>query len=105
MNNTTPSNERRQHARYPVSTGLEFHHGPTKRQVPARSVDISDTGMLMYVPITTPVRTGQAVCVNMGGVGAMSAANGPVQATIVRVDRSKMTSSGCLGVGLSFAAA
>jgi hypothetical protein len=105
MNNETSSKERRQHARYPMSTGLQFHHGPSKREVPARSVDVSETGMMMYVPATTPVRTGQSVYVNMAGIGSTATNRGPVQATIVRVDRAEMTSKGYLGIGLRFAAA
>jgi len=88
-----------------MATGLQFHHGPSRRQVPARSVDVSESGMLMYVPATTPVRTGQAVYVNMAGVGPMASSREPLQATIVRVDRADMTSKGYLGVGLRFAAA
>jgi c-di-GMP-binding flagellar brake protein YcgR len=106
MQNMTKENERRQHARYPMATGIQFHHGPSKREVPARSVDVSETGMLMYVPATTPVRAGQSVYVNMTTLGSKSSANaGPVHATIVRVDRGAMTSKGYLGIGLRFAAA
>jgi hypothetical protein len=106
MNDSVTDTERRQHARYPMSTGIQFHHGPSKREVPARSVDVSQTGMLMYIPATTPVRAGQAVYVNMAGVGGRSAVGGgPVQATIVRVDRADMTSKGYLGIGVRFAAA
>ncbi|MDP6637216.1 MAG: PilZ domain-containing protein [Phycisphaerae bacterium] len=106
MNNSDTSNERRQDTRYPMATSLQFHHGPSKREVPARSVDVSDSGMLMYVPATTPVRAGQSVYVNMAGISGRSAATaGPVQATIVRVDRADMTSKGYLGVGVRFAAA
>jgi len=61
--------------------------------------------MLMYVPATTPVRTGQAVYVNMAGIGSSAMSKSPVQATIVRVDRAEMTSKGYLGIGLRFAAA
>jgi hypothetical protein len=89
-----------------MSTGLQFHHGPTKREVPGRSVDVSDSGMLMYVPALTPVKVGQAVYVNMSNIGSRQAAgSGPVQATIVRVDRNQMTSKGYLGIGVRFAAA
>jgi c-di-GMP-binding flagellar brake protein YcgR len=88
-----------------MSTGIQFHHGPSKRQVSARSVDISETGMLMYIPATTPVRAGQSVYVNMAGLTGRSAQPGQVQATVVRVDRSDMTSKGYLGIGVKFAAA
>lgn len=106
MNDSIISDERRQHSRYPMSTSLQFRHGPTKREVPARSVDLSETGMLMYVPATTPVRAGQAVYVNLAEIGGkLISGKGPVQATIVRVDRTEMTSKGYLGIGVRFAAA
>ncbi|MBL7219398.1 MAG: PilZ domain-containing protein [Phycisphaerae bacterium] len=89
-----------------MSTSLQFHHGPSKREVPARSVDISENGMLMYVPAITPVRAGQAVYVDLANIGGRPARGiGPVQATIVRVDRAEMTSKGYLGIGIRFAAA
>jgi len=89
-----------------MSTSLQFHHGPSKREVPARAVDVSESGMLMYVPAITPVRAGQAVYVNLTSIGGRRAAGtGPVQATIVRVDRAEMTSKGYLGIGIRFAAA
>ena len=106
MNDSTTCNERRQHARYPMSTSLQLHHGPSKREVPARSIDVSESGILMYVPATTPVRAGQAVYVNLAGVrGKPMAGARPVQGTIVRVDREQMTSKGYLGIGIRFAAA
>ena len=106
MNDSTDSNERRRHARYPMSTSLQFHHGPSKREVPARTVDVSESGMLMYVPVTAPVRAGQAVYVDLAGIGGRQVTGvGPVQATIVRVDREQMTSKGYLGIGVRFAAA
>lgn len=106
MNDSMTSDERRQHIRYPMSTGLQFHHGPSKREVPARAVDLSESGMMMYVPATTPVRAGQAIYVNMAGIGGKPmTGTTPVQATIVRVDRQQMTSKGYLGVGVRFAAA
>ena len=106
MNDSTTCNERRRHARYPMSTSLQFHHGPLKRDIPGRSVDVSESGMLMYVPVTTPVRAGQAVYVNLAGIGGKPVTGAsPVQATIVRVDRAQMTSKGYLGIGIRFAAA
>ena len=106
MNDSIASNDRRRHARYPMSTSLQFHHGPSRREIPGRSVDVSESGMLMYVPVTSPVRAGQAVYVNLAGIGGKPVADtGPVQATIVRVDREQMTSKGYLGIGIRFAAA
>jgi hypothetical protein len=106
MGDSTSDNDRRRHARYPMSTSLQFHHGPSRRDIPGRSVDVSESGMLMYVPLTTPVRTGQAVYVHLAGIRGKPASNtGPVHATIVRVDREQMTSKGFLGIGIRFAAA
>jgi len=63
--------------------------------------------MLMYVPATTPVRAGQPISLNVGAISGREFGRvgaGPIQATIVRVDRGKMTASGHVGIGVKFAA-
>ena len=99
------SANRRRHVRYPLATTVQFHHGPSGRDYPARSVDTSAGGLLMYVPVGTPVAPGQAIRLQLGshsrpelaGVGA-----GPIEATVVRVDRQKVLSLGYLPVGVRF---
>lgn len=105
MGSTAPP-ERRKHQRYPLATSVEFHHGPSQRSFPARCVDISAGGMLMYVPAATPVQPGHPVQVTIGSVSRPEFAGlseRPVDATIVRVDRQALLSAGHLAVGLRFA--
>ena len=64
----TASVERRQTRRYPVASNLRFVHQPSERRLPARSIDISDGGMLMYVPATTPVKEGHMLMVTFSDV-------------------------------------
>lgn len=103
-----PSVDRRQHRRYPLSTTVAFYHGPSQRDFPGRSVDISTGGMLMYVPAATPVQPGQPIRLTIGGGGRPEFAvpsDKPVDATIVRVDRHKLLSMGHIAVGVKFALA
>ncbi len=100
--------DRRQYQRFPLATSVQFHHGPTQREIPARSMDVSANGMLMSVPPNTPVHAGQAVKLNMSQFPLRSlnhVANGSVSATVVRVDRGCLTSEGQLLIGVRFAAA
>ena len=100
--------DRRRHPRHPLATTVEFFHGPSRRKYPARSVDISDGGMLMYIPVGVPVAQGQPIQVTIGSHGRPELAelsNRPLDATVVRVDRRKMLDLGHLPVGIRFAAA
>lgn len=102
------SSDRRVHPRYPLATSVEFYHGPSQRDFPARCANISVSGLKMYVPASTPVREGQPIRVSVGGVRRpefSSLGAGPVQATIVRVDRRAMIQEGDMAVGVRFAQA
>ena len=108
MSMMPPDDERRAHPRYPLATSAEFYHGPTQRDFPARCVNISEGGMLMYVPAHTPVQPGHPVRVGVGGINRPEFAPlgaAPVDATIVRVDRRKLIREGHLAVGVRFAEA
>ena len=99
------SSDRRRHARHPLATTVQFYHGPSRRQFPARSVDISHGGMLMYVPASVPVTPGQAIQLTIGSHGRPELAelsNRPLNATVVRVDRRKLMDLGHLPVGVRF---
>ena len=103
-----PSTERRAHPRYPLATSVQFFHGPSQRDFPARCVNISQGGLLMYVPARTPVQPGQPLrlCVSAVGRPEFAPFDGkPVDATIVRVDRRKFIEEGHLAVGVRFAQA
>jgi len=97
--------DRRRHVRYPMATTVQFYHGPSRREFPARTVDISSGGLLMYIPASVPVAPGQPIRLTIGchnrpelaGLG-----DHPLDATIVRVDRHKMLSLGHLPVGVRF---
>ena len=104
----TESTEKRVHPRYPLATNVEFFHGPSQRQFPARCSNISLGGLKMYVPVATPVRAGQPIRLAISGLRRPEFARlgtGPVHATIVRVDRQAMIDEGDLVVGVRFAQA
>ena len=100
-----PSADRRQSPRHPLATTVEMFHGTSQRANPARSVDISEVGMLLYVPVAVPVDLGQSIRVTIGseprpelhGLGLQ-----PRDATIVRVDRKGMLRVGYIPVGVRF---
>jgi hypothetical protein len=61
--------------------------------------------MLLYLPVAAPVATGQAVQITLGRHGRAefaSLSDRPIPATVVRVDRGRMTDIGYLPVGLQF---
>ena len=99
------NSERRKHPRHPLATTVQFFHGPSRREYPARSVDISRGGMLLYVPASVPVTRGQGIRLRIGSHGRPELAelsNKPLDATVVRVDRRKMIDLGHLPVGVRF---
>lgn len=97
--------ERRKHARHPLCMGLRFHHPQSQREFPGRTVDISQSGLLMYVPARTPLKVGDALELNLGSMPrpeyATLGAN-PVQATVVRVARETLLATGQIAVGVKF---
>ena len=103
-----PIKERRVSPRYQLAAGAQFFHGPSGRNLPGRCVDISRSGLLMYVPASAPVQAGQPIRLTLGAIdmaelAGLSAA--PIEGTIVRVDRGKLLSEGHLAVGVRFAQA
>ncbi len=100
--------ERRINPRYQLATGVRFLHGPSRRDFPARCVDISKSGLMMYVPAAVPVKPGQTVRLTLGGIDAQQLAGlsgTPIEGTIVRVDRQALLAGGHLAVGVRFAQA
>ncbi len=99
------SAERRKHPRYPLATTVQFYHCPSRREFPARSLDISDGGVLLYVPAAVPVAPGQPIQLKLGAHSRPEFArlsDRPLEATIVRVDRCRMLNDGHLPVGVRF---
>lgn len=84
---------------------IQFYHGQSMREYPARTVNISNGGMLMYVPISAPVAPGHTIRINLGSQSRpeFSGLGGePCDATIVRVERKEITDVGYLPVGVRF---
>jgi c-di-GMP-binding flagellar brake protein YcgR len=109
---SVPSTDRRHYKRLAMSTLVRLHHVPSDREYPARSVDVSDGGMLMYVPAIAPLALGHRIriCAGSSGNGEgpgrfeadLPLAAQPVNGTIVRVDRGKLASIGQILVGVKF---
>jgi c-di-GMP-binding flagellar brake protein YcgR len=103
-----PVKERRVSPRYQLAAGVQFFHGPSGRNLPARCVDISRGGLLMYVPAASPVQPGQTIRLTLGAISLPKLAGlsgAPIGGTIVRVDRRALLAEGCLAVGVRFAQA
>jgi hypothetical protein len=103
----TANSERRQHNRIPRVVTLQLRHQPSDRDIPARTLDISDGGMLMCVPATAPVAVGQPVRIqaSQDTLPRLPVRTGPcdsdgLEAKIVRVDRNALLTSGQLQIGI-----
>ncbi len=98
------SSDRRRHLRVPLSAKVTLYHVPSKRTFPARSVDISESGMLMYVPAGTPVSLGQEVELTIEPrVTAQAAPAAQLRhGKVVRVDRPLMLKTAHLPVAVQF---
>jgi hypothetical protein len=100
-----PKTERRAHERFAQAAAAQLHHDPSGRDFPGRCIDVSQGGLRMYIPAATPVRPGQLVQLTLSGVTEPALAglgDKPLRATIVRVDRRDMPSTGQLAVGVKF---
>lgn len=86
--------------------GIQFYHGPSQREFPGRTVNVSRTGTLMQVPATTPLRVGQTIRLNVSVIPHPQFGDfhqDPIDATIVRVDRGSLIATGQVAVGIRFA--
>jgi len=100
-----PSSDRRQFVRYPLAATVQFYHCASRREFPARSIDMSRGGILVYVPAGTPVAPGQPIQLKLDVHGRPEfgrLSDSPLDGTVVRVDRAKMLSDGHLPVGIRF---
>ena len=101
----SPTAERRQHVRYPLAMSVYFQHVPSGREFPARCVDISAGGLLLYVPAAVPVRAGHAVTLTLEGIKnpLFTDLSGRVlHAQVVGVDRRALTTMGHLAMRMKF---
>ena len=100
-----PSVDRRAYPRHPLASGVQVHHGPSGRQFAARCQDVSGGGMLLYVPAVMPVKTGDSVRVAVDQVDRPDFADlgdGPIAASVARVDRTRLLDVGQVAMGVRF---
>ena len=99
------STERRAHRRYPLATSISFFHDQSQRNFPGRCIDVSDGGMMMYIPATSPIQAGQAIRLAVGSIDRPEFAElgeKTVDATVVRVDRHSLLTFGHIAVSVKF---
>jgi hypothetical protein len=104
--------ERRAHPRLEVLAGVRFYHPASDRRIPGRTANVSRGGLWMFVPPQTPLRAGQSLQIlelpplspEPGGPAAKSTPLAqPLEAVVIRVDRSQLASAGQIGVAVRFA--
>ena len=103
----TPMINRRRHVRHPQPASLEFEHLTSGECYVGRCVDLSEGGLLMYVPARVPIQVNQVVQLTPKGAGLPEfPGNGeaPIEATVVRVDRHSLLTMGHVAVGVRFKA-
>lgn len=73
----------------------------------ARTVNICKGGVLMSLPMTTPIRNGHVVEINFPRTEALAKRKGGFSriktGKVVRVDRENLTTAGTIGVAVQFA--
>lgn len=104
----TSSAERRAHPRRDVWAAVRFYHPSSGRQLPARSLNVSRGGMWMHVPADAPLREGETIRLEelpgpQGGRYTPAEGQPPLEATVLRVDRRELLTSGRVAVGVQFA--
>jgi c-di-GMP-binding flagellar brake protein YcgR len=100
-----PVAERRRSARFPLSASITVHHLPSQRDFPARSVDASQGGMLLYLPAAAPMAPGQQVQLYIPAHDRQELADlseRTLLGRVVRVDRQRLPALGYLPVGIKF---
>jgi c-di-GMP-binding flagellar brake protein YcgR len=101
----TPKTDRRRYPRHPLTAGVRFQHAPSASEFPGRAVDISDGGMLMYVPVSAPVKAGQPIRLTLRGIRAKQFSDlddKTLDARIVHVQRQGLLVTGRVAVGVEF---
>jgi hypothetical protein len=94
--------ERRTNLSWPVSVWLP----EADRFFTGRSANISKTGVLITVPISTPAREGSIVELNFPRSDALAREKGQYarikRGRVVRVDRRNTLNSASIGLGIAF---
>lgn len=104
----TPS-DRREHERFPLASAVMLHLAATDTSYPGRGVDVSQGGMLVYVPASAPIAAGQELELTVTPSPAAPAPAGIAGAVarkraarVIRVDRDDLVKLGRLGVAVQF---
>jgi c-di-GMP-binding flagellar brake protein YcgR len=99
--------ERRRYNRFPIAMGARFEHGPSRRELPARTVNVSEGGTLMLVPATAPVTSGQTIRLHLPSLPHPDLGHlaEPRDATVLRVDRRCLLRDGQVRMAVRFAGA
>ena len=118
--------ERRTHPRRAAQAGIRFYHLASRRELPARMLDLSRGGLSMLVPPSAPIREGESIRIlslppvgsyepqGGGPAGDLGTAGGPfgdagprdlerpLDATVLRVDRAALLTTGQVRLAIRF---
>ncbi len=98
--------ELRKQARTQLSWPVSLWVPAANRFFNGRSENISKSGVLLNVPMATPVREGQIIEINFPRTAALAKEKGQFAriktGMVVRVDRNTVVKDGSIGVGVAF---
>ena len=98
--------EQRSETRSAISWPVSIWLPEANRFFNGRSENISKSGVLLNVPMATPVREGQIIEINFPRTAALAKEKGQFAriktGMVVRVDRSTVVKDGSIGVGVAF---
>jgi hypothetical protein len=108
--------ERRAYPRRPAQAGIRFYHAASRRELPARTLNVSRGGLAMLVPSYVPVREGQSIQIlslpPLDGEGPRGDGleddagprdlERPLDAAVLRVDRASILATGQVQLSVRF---
>ena len=98
--------EQRQDTRSDLTWPVSVWLPEASRFFNGKSVNISKSGVLLSLPMTTPVRAGHDVEINFPRTAALAREKGKYarikSGKVVRVDRSKMLDNASIGLAVKF---
>ena len=109
METTTPKFENRRANRFEVDCSLRFSHLPSSKTLRSRCLNISESGVLLLIPMHIPVIEGQNVEIHFSNNALNQILNAGInspgntfQATVTRIDRQALLEEAGIRVGLEF---
>ncbi len=98
--------ENRKETRTELSWPVSIWLPAANRFFNGRSANVSRTGVLVSVPMATPVREGHVVEINFPRTTALATEKGQFArikaGKVVRVDRRNILKDGLIGIGVAF---